>query len=127
MKKTTYATLSRVTPIVLALTHPHPTGAASRPGTGTYWFAIGLLVGMIAMRVAPGWLVGVIIAADVIALGWAFGILHYADTGNGRWVWVALVFLMIGLYLGVVHGLRHLSDSEMATRLRNIRNMGRRF
>lgn len=127
LRNATYATLRRVTHIVLALTHPHPTGAASRPGTGTYWFAIGLLVGMIAMRVAPGWLVGVIIAADVVALGWSFGILHYADTGNGRWVWVALVFLMIGLYVGVIHGLRHLSDSEMGTRLRNIRSMGRRF
>jgi hypothetical protein len=127
LRNATYATLGGVTHIVLALTHPHPTGATSRPGTGTYWFAIGLLVGMIAMRVAPGWLVGVIIAADVVALGWSFGILHYADTGNGRWVWVALVFLMIGLYFGVIHGLRHLSESEMATRLSNIRRMGRRF
>jgi hypothetical protein len=121
----TYATLRPVTHIVLALTHP--TGAASRPGTGTYWFAIGLLVGMAAIRFAPGWLTGVIIAADIVALGWSFGILHYADTGNGRWVWIAVVFLMIGLYIGVIHGLRHLSDSEMATRLRNIRSMGKRF
>jgi hypothetical protein len=125
LANTTYATLSRVTHIVLAFVHP--VGAAHRPGTGTYWFAIGLLVGMIAMRVAPGWLIGVIIAADIVALGWSFGILHYADTGNGRWVWVAVVFLMIGLYIGVIHGLRHLSDSEMATRLRNIRGMGRHF
>jgi hypothetical protein len=127
MMKTTYATLGRVTHIVLALTHPHPTGAASRPGTGTYWFAIGLLVGMIAIWRAPGWLVGVIVAADIVALGWSFGILHYADTGNGRWVWVAVIFLMIGLYIGVIHGLKHLSESEMATRLRNIRSMGKRF
>jgi hypothetical protein len=114
-----------VTHIVLALTHP--SGAASRPGSGTYWFAIGLLVGMLAMKFAPGWLTGIIIGADIVALGWAFGILHYADTGNGRWVWVALVFLLIGLYVGVVHGLRHLSNSEFSTRLKNIRNMGGKF
>ncbi len=123
MGTTSYATLIRVIHIVLALTHPQ--GAASRPGTGTYWFAIGLLVGMITIWFAPPWLVWVIITADIVALGWSFGILHYADTGNGRWVWVAALFLIIGLYFGVKHGLRHLSDSEMATRLRNIRNMGR--
>jgi hypothetical protein len=125
LRNATYATLTRVTHIVLAFAHP--VGAAHRPGTGTYWFAIGLLVGMIALRVAPGWLVGVIIAADVIALGWAFGILHYADTGNGRWVWVALVFLMIGLYIGVIHGLQHLSLWEFTSRLKNIRSMGKKF
>jgi hypothetical protein len=125
MMNATYASLSRVTHIVLALTHPG--GAASRPGTGTYWFAIGLLVGMITIWFAPPWLVGLIITADIVALGWSFGILHYADTGNGRWVWVAVVFLLIGLYLGVIHGLRHLSNSEFSTRLKNIRNMGGRF
>jgi hypothetical protein len=113
--------------IVLALTHPHPTGAASRPGTGTYWFAIGLLVGMITIWFAPSWLVALIVVGDIVALGWSFGILHYADTGNGRWVWVAAVFLLIGLYLGVIHGLQHLSSSEFATRLKNIRSMGGRF
>jgi hypothetical protein len=127
LRNATYATLMRVTHIVLALAHPHPTGAASRPGTGTYWFAIGLLVGMIAMRVAPGWLVGVIFAADIVAVGWSFGILHYADTGNGRWVWVALVFLLIGLYVGVMHGLQHLSVWEYTSRLKNIRSMGKKF
>jgi hypothetical protein len=40
-------------------------------------------------------------------------------------MWVAAAFLMIGLYFGVKHGPRHLSDSEMAIRLRNIQNMGR--
>jgi hypothetical protein len=114
-----------VTHIVLAFAHP--VGAASRPGSGTYWFAIGLLVGMLTIWFAPSWLVGLIVTGDVVALGWSFGILHYADTGNGRWVWVALIFLMIGLYLGVVHGLKYLSESEFTTRLKNIRNMGKRF
>jgi hypothetical protein len=117
--------LTAITHIVLAFSHPQ--GAASHPGTGTYWFAIGLLVGMITIRVAPGWLVGLIYTGDIVALGWSFNILHYADTGTGRWVLVALLFLFIGLYMGVIHGLRHLSDFEFMTRLRNIRSIGRRF
>jgi hypothetical protein len=125
MINATYATLGDVMHIVLALAHP--SGAASTPGTATWWFAIGLLVGMITIWFAPGWLVGLIVVGDFVALGWSLGILHYADTGNGRWVWVALVFLMIGLYIGVVHGLRHLSNSEFSTRLKNIRNNGGRF
>jgi hypothetical protein len=31
-------------------------------------------------------------------------ILRYSDTGNGRWVWVAAVFRMIAVYVGVVVG-----------------------
>lgn len=124
----TYAILTPVTHVThIVLAFSHPKGAASRPGTGTYWFAIGLLVGMVAIWLAPAWLVGLIITADIVALGWSFGILHYADTGNGRWVLVAVVFLLIGLYVGVIHGLRHLSNSEYTTRLRNIRNNGGRF
>ena len=114
-----------MTHIVLAFSHPQ--GAASHPGTGTYWFAIGLLAGMITIRVAPGWLVALIVTGDLVALGWSFGILHYADTGTGRWVLVAIVFLLIGLYFGVLNGLKHISESEMRTRLGNIRKNGRYF
>jgi tryptophanyl-tRNA synthetase len=32
-------------------------------------------------------------------------ILRYSDTGNGRWVWVAAVFRMIAVYVGVSRGL----------------------
>ena len=114
-----------MTHFVLAFSHPH--GAASTPGTGTYWFAIGLLVGMAAVMFAPAWLTGLIILFDLVALGWSSGILHYTDTGGGRWVLVAALFLAIGLYLGVLRGLKYVSEAEFRTRLGNIRRNGRFF
>lgn len=66
-----------------------------------------------------------VILFDIVALGWSYGILHWADTAKGHWVWIALLFLFIGLFLGVVRGLRHLSDAEFTTRLGNIRKLGR--
>jgi hypothetical protein len=114
-----------VTTAVLAVTHPH--GAASVTGTGTYWFAIGLLVGIVAAMFAPIWVTALIIVFDLVALGWMFGILHFTDTGDGRLVWFALPFLGIGLFFGVVRGLKHLSEAEFRTRLGNIRRNGRFF
>jgi len=111
-----------MTHTLLAIAHPN--GPASAVGSGTHWFAIGLLVGVIAVWFAPGWLMGLIITFDLVALGWSFGILHYTDTGNGRWVLVAVVFLLIGLFIGVVRGLRLLSNHEMTTRLGGIRARG---
>jgi putative effector of murein hydrolase LrgA (UPF0299 family) len=114
-----------MTGLVLAFGHPH--GAASTAGTGTYWFAIGLLVGVVAAMVAPGWVTGLVVLFDLVALGWMTGILGYAHKSTGRWVLIALPFLLIGLYVGVARGLRHLSDSEFNTRLTNIRRMGKYF
>jgi hypothetical protein len=111
--------------VVLAIGHPH--GAASAPGSETYWFAIGLLVGVVAAMVAPGWLTALIVVFDLVALGWMTGILGYAHKSTGHWVYVALPALAIGLYFGVVRGLRHLSDSEFRTRLTNIRRNGNYF
>jgi hypothetical protein len=111
-----------MTHTVLAIAHP--TGPASSVGSGTHWFAIGLLVGMAVITFAPGWLVGVIIACDIVALGWSFGILHYADTGNGRWVLVAIVFLLVGLYFGARRGLRMLSEHEFLGRLGGMKARG---
>jgi hypothetical protein len=109
--------------IALALTHPH--GAASVGGSTTHWLAIGLLAGMLALAVLPGWLLGLVIAADIVALGWSFGILKYADTAKGHWVWIALAALLIGMYWGVLRGLKHLAAAEYTTRLGNIRKLGR--
>jgi hypothetical protein len=113
-----------VTHTVLALTHPH--GPASAVSSGTHWFAIGLLVGVVTM-VTPVAIRALVITFDIVALGWSYGILHWADSAEGRWVWVAVLFLAIGLFVGVVRGLRHLSDYEFITRLRHIREMGRYF
>jgi hypothetical protein len=110
---------------VLAFVHPH--GAASMMGTGSYWVAIGILVGFVVALVAPGWLKAAVIVIDLIALGWMSGILGYADHSKGHWVWFAIVFLGIGLFLGVVRGLRYLSEFEFSTRLKNIRNEGHYF
>jgi hypothetical protein len=109
--------------VASSITHPH--GAASSLGSSTHWFAIGLLVGFLVALVAPGFVKGVVIACDLIALGWSSIILGYADSASGRWVLVATAFLLIGMLWGVVRGLRHLGDAEYAGRLRNIRNLGR--
>jgi hypothetical protein len=111
-----------MTHTVLAVTHPN--GAASAVGSGTHWFAIGLLVGMAAIRIAPGWLTALIITFDIVALGWSFGILHYADTGSGRWVLIAVLFLLIGLFIGAIRGLRLLGDHEYLTRRNGMRARG---
>jgi hypothetical protein len=116
------ATLLNVTHTVLAFAHPH--GAASHQGTGTFWLAIGVLVGMAAVWFAPGWVKTLVLIFDLVALGWSAVILHYTDTGLGRWVWVAAIFLVIGMFIGVKNGLKHLSSSEYGTRLGNIRKNG---
>jgi len=113
-----------VTHTVLALTHPH--GPASAASSGTHWFAIGLLVGVVAM-LTPPLIRALVIIFDVVALGWSYGILHWADSAGGRWVWIALLFLFIGLFIGVINGLKHLSAAEFTTRLGNIRKLGRYF
>jgi hypothetical protein len=112
-----------MTHIVLAL--PKPQGAASHPGTGTFWLAIGLLAGMATVWFTPGWLKTIILIADLVALGWSAVILHYTDTGLGRWVWIAAVFLVLGMFIGVKNGLKHLGEAEYGTRLGNIRKNGR--
>jgi hypothetical protein len=111
-----------MTHTVLAITHPN--GAASAVGSGTHWFAIGLLVGMVAISFAPGWLTALIVTFDLVALGWSFGILHYADTGTGRWVLIAVLFLVIGLFLGTIRGLKLLSEHEFLTRRNGMRARG---
>jgi hypothetical protein len=107
------------------ITHPH--GAASAVGSSTHWFAIGLLVGVGVMLVAPAFVRGLVILFDLVALGWSSIILGYADSARGRWVLIGTAFLLLGMFMGVVRGLRHLGDAEFATRLGNIRKLGRWF
>ncbi len=122
LPNTTYATLSPMTHVVLAFAHPH--GAASSEGTGTYWFAIGMLAGMATIWFTPGWLKAIVLICDLVALGWSAVILHYTDTGTGRWVLVAAAFLLIGMFIGVLNGLRHLGDAEFRSRRNTIRKIG---
>jgi hypothetical protein len=112
-----------MTAAILAIQPPH--GAASSVGSGTHWLAIGLLAGILVARIAPPWLMWVIIIFDLVALGWSFGILRYTDSARGRWVLIGAIFLVIGLFLGVKNGLKHLSEAEYTTRLSNIRKLGR--
>jgi len=105
------------------ITHPH--GAASALGSSTHWFAIGLLVGFLVALVTPGFVRGIVIVCDLVALGWSSIILGYTDSTRGRWVLLATAFLLIGMLWGVVRGLRHLGDAEFAGRLGNIRKLGR--
>ena len=84
-----------------------------------------MLLGFLVAMVAPGFVKGVVIACDLIALGWSSIILGYADSPRGRWVLIGTAFLLIGMLLGVVRGLRHLGDAEYTARLKNVRNLGR--
>jgi len=111
--------------VASSITHPH--GAASTLGSGTHWFAIGLLVGVGVMLIAPGFVKGLVILFDLVALGWSSIILGYTDSARGRWVLIGIAFLLLGLFIGVARGLRHLGDAEFNTRLGNIRKMGRWF
>jgi hypothetical protein len=106
------------------LAFSHPQGSASMPGTGTYWFALGILVGMATVWFTPGLVKSLVVVFDLVALGWSAVILHYSGTGMGRWMWVAAVFLLIGMALGVVHGLRHLGEAEYRGRKTSIRRIG---
>ncbi len=117
-----YAILRHMTHVVLAFGHPH--GPASTPGTGTYWFAIGLLVGMATVWFTPGLVKALVMVFDLVALGWSAVILHYTDTGTGRWVLIAALFLIIGMFLGVLNGLRHLGESEFRGRKASVRKIG---
>jgi hypothetical protein len=108
-----------------SITHPH--GPASAAWSSTHWFAIGLLVGVGVMLIAPGFVRGLVILFDLVALGWSSIILGYTDSARGRWVLLGIVFLLAGMFIGVVRGLRHLGDAEFAGRLANIRRLGRWF
>jgi hypothetical protein len=112
--------------IASGITHPH--GAASALGSGTHWFAIGLLVG-VAVAFTPLFVRIPVIVFSIVALGWSFGILNYIDHARtrGPWVLIAAAFLLLGMALGVVRGLRHLGDAEFIARRRNIRAIGRWF
>jgi hypothetical protein len=121
--KTAYATLGPMTHFLLASYAP-PSGAASTPGTGTYWLAFGILVGMATVWFTPGLVKSLVVVFDLVALGWSAVILHYSDKGVGRWVWVAAIFLVIGMAIGVLNGLRHLGEAEYRTRKTSIRRIG---
>jgi hypothetical protein len=79
------------------------------------------------MLIAPGFVRGVVILFDLVALGWSSIILGYADSARGRWVLIGTAFLLLGMFIGVIRGLRHLGDAEFVGRLGNIRRLGRYF
>ena len=101
----------------------HPHGAASALHSGTHWFAIGLLIGLV-VAATPAIVKVPVIVFDIVALGWSFGILHYADTGNGRWVLVGVAFLLIGLWFGATRGLKMLGEHEFLTRRSGMKARG---
>lgn len=111
--------------IASGITHPH--GPASALGSSTHWFAIGLLVGAAVILFTPAFVRGLVILFDLVALGWSSVILGYTDSARGQWVLIATAFLFIGMFIGVMRGLRHLGDAEFVTRLGNIRKFGRWF
>jgi hypothetical protein len=72
----------------------------------------------------PGLVKSLVLVFDLVALGWSAVILHYSGTGMGRWVWVGAVFLVIGMFIGVLNGLRHLGEAEFRSRRSSIRRVG---
>jgi hypothetical protein len=107
-----------------SITHPH--GPASAPWSSTHWFAIGLLVGVL-VAFSPAIVKVPVIVFAIVALGWTSVILGYTDSTRGRWVLIGTAFLFLGMFLGVMRGLRHLGDAEYVGRLGNIRRLGRWF
>jgi ABC-type uncharacterized transport system fused permease/ATPase subunit len=76
----------------------------------------------------PGWAA---ILLFVIAL-LASGLLHSAGGGHVYstallYLIVAVMAVLVGPYFGRIRGLRHLSESDFRTRLRNIRGISRWF
>jgi hypothetical protein len=100
-----------------------PTGAASKTGTGTFWLALGLLLGFVVAYVAPWWLKAAVIVFDLVALGWLARLLKFSGS-TGALVIVAVVALLGGMFWGVMRGLRHLGNHEFLTRLGGIRGRG---
>ena len=75
--------------------------APLRPlGSSTHWFAIGLLVGVVVMLIAPAFVRGLVILFDLVALGWSSIILGYVDSARGRWVLIGTAFLLLGMFIG---------------------------
>jgi hypothetical protein len=107
---------------VVAYQPPH--GAASAAGSGTHWFAIGLLVGILVWIIAPGWVKGLVITFDLVAVGWSTGILNYSHSSHGRWVPVAVLGIIVGIAIGMYRGLRALSEHEYLTRLGGMKTRG---
>jgi hypothetical protein len=107
-----------------SITHPH--GPASAAWSSTHWFAIGLLVGVL-VAFSPAIVKVPVIVFAIVALGWTSVILGYTDSTRGRWVLIGTAFLFLGMFLGVMRGLRHLGDAEYVGRLGNIRRLGRWF
>ena len=108
--------------IVVAYQPPH--GAASAVGSGTHWFAIGMLVGILVWMFAPGWVKGLVITFDLVALGWSTGILNYSHSAHGRWVPVAVLGIIVGISIGMIRGLRALSEHEFLTRRSGMASRG---
>jgi hypothetical protein len=107
---------------VVAYQPPH--GAAAAAGSGTHWFALGMLVGILAWVIAPGWVKGLVLAGDLVALGWDIGILNYSHSAHGRWVPIAVIALIVGIAIGMYRGLRALSEHEYLTRVGGMRARG---
>jgi hypothetical protein len=72
----------------------------------------------------PGLVKSLVLTFDLVALGWSAVILNYAGTVTGRWVLVAAAFLVIGMFIGVINGLRHLGEAERRARTTSIRRIG---
>ena len=96
--------------------------------TSSHMFWLGLLIGLGAV-ILPGWLRLILAIVAVFSLGWVSVVDHHVSYSSGtvRWVLVALLGLVVGLFWGRIRGLRHLGESDFRIRFGNVRGVRRWF
>lgn len=99
------------------------------PGSliSTHMFWIGVLVGILAVWILPGWISGILFVAALLVSGILSSIRHSSHSTAVPYIIVGLIALVIGLYFGRIRGLRQLGESDFRTRLTNVRIIRRWF
>lgn len=92
-----------------------------------HMFWIGVLVGILAVWILPGWLSGGLFVVALLASGVLISLRHPGYSTLVPYIIVGIISLVIGLYFGRIRGLRQLGESDFRTRLANIRIIRRWF
>jgi hypothetical protein len=94
--------------------------------TGSHYFWLGLLIGLVVVFLA-GWIRLLMAIVAVFMLGWVHVVDHHVSFSPGalKWVVVALIGLAVGLWWGRMRGLRQLGESDFRIRSTNVRGISR--
>jgi hypothetical protein len=100
---------------------------APGPLISTHMFWIGLLVGILAVWIFPGWVSGILFFIALLVSGILSSFRNHAHSTEVPFIIVGIIALVIGLYFGRIRGLRQLGESDFRTRFTNIRGIRRWF